>query len=124
MDVFKRLAKNLAVWFWSLFRRKPVDDDKRPFYEKTKGEVSRNSLRNHARRLIMATDRKKVCQCKGCECHIHVECAHLIPVSYWPDDTKVLVINRLDNIAYLCPCCHWKLDHGHLNLLDLEGIYD
>jgi len=49
--------------------------------------------------------------CIKCGYSKHVEIAHVNPISNFPEDTLVSVVNSLDNIMPLCPNCHWEYDH-------------
>lgn len=51
-------------------------------------------------------------------CHIcgydkHFEIAHIEPISSFPPETLLSVINDPDNLVPLCPNCHWEFDFGH-----------
>ena len=42
---------------------------------------------------------------------------HLISLSFrklFPDETKVLEINSIENLIALCPTHHWEFDNGLL----------
>lgn len=49
--------------------------------------------------------------CRQCGYSKHVEIAHIKPISEYPEDTKISIINHPDNLIPLCPNCHWEFDH-------------
>lgn len=57
--------------------------------------------------------------CAACGYSRHVELAHIIPLSKFPDDATVATANARKNVVQLCRNCHWEFDHG---LLDLRAI--
>lgn len=73
-----------------------------------KKQARRNFIRDNARRLS-----KKLgwtC-CKICGYTKHFETAHIRPVSDFPVDTHVSIINDPSNLMPLCPNCHWEHDN-------------
>jgi hypothetical protein len=77
------------------------------------------SMRAMARANFKKTDRPKVCLCGY---SLHVDIAHIIPISDFPDDTLLSVINHPDNLIALCKNCHWEHDNGYLKLSSPTGI--
>ena len=71
-------------------------------------------IRQLARRTYDASDQPKCCS--RCGYSKHFEVCHVRPIQDFPDDTPMSVGNSLDNLAALCPNCHWELDHGLLSL--------
>jgi hypothetical protein len=67
-----------------------------------------------ARRNYRASGRPQVCQACGYSLHINV--CHIKDIKDYSMDTKIGVINHLDNLVPLCPTHHWEFDHGHLKL--------
>ena len=57
--------------------------------------------------------------CANCGYIKHVELAHIIPLSSFPDNTLLEQVNSENNVIQLCPNCHWEFDNG---LLKLETI--
>lgn len=49
--------------------------------------------------------------CKSCGFDKHIEACHIKPISSFPLDTKLSVINNLSNLIALCPNCHWEHDN-------------
>jgi hypothetical protein len=49
--------------------------------------------------------------CVRCGYAIHVDIAHRMAVSAFPDTATVVEINALDNLMPLCPNHHWEHDH-------------
>jgi len=71
-------------------------------------------VRSRARSLY----NRRYTTCQFCGYSKHVEIAHIKPISSFPDDTPLSIINATDNILPLCPNCHWEFDHGKK---DLQG---
>ncbi len=70
-----------------------------------------NRLRADARRQYHAAC-PYCCVCCGYDKHIDV--CHKRPLASFPEDTPIAVVNSLENLAGLCPTCHWEFDHGLL----------
>ena len=49
--------------------------------------------------------------CESCGYKKHVEVCHITPISSYPSETLLSVINSADNLLLLCPNCHWEYDH-------------
>lgn len=49
--------------------------------------------------------------CASCGYDRHIEIAHRKPISSFPRDTLVSVVNSPDNLLPLCPNCHWEFDN-------------
>lgn len=49
--------------------------------------------------------------CKLCGYDKHIEIAHIKSISSFSLDTKLSIINSIDNLIPLCPNCHWELDN-------------
>lgn len=54
--------------------------------------------------------------CQNCEYSLHVELAHIKPISSFGPDGKLGEINHPQNILVLCRNCHWEFDNGYLSL--------
>ena len=86
----------------------------------TKGEIATNDtqkhrrIRNHARSV--ARSHNLLSTCFECNYSIHVECAHRIAISSYPDSTLLITINDPKNLVGLCRNHHWEYDHGLLKL--------
>lgn len=52
--------------------------------------------------------------CDICGYDKHVEVAHIIDVSLWPDTATIREINAPENVRGLCPNHHWEFDNGLL----------
>jgi hypothetical protein len=52
--------------------------------------------------------------CEKCGYSKHVEVAHIKPISDFPEDTLLSVINDRNNLMLLCPNCHWEFDHPEI----------
>jgi hypothetical protein len=85
---------------------------------KTKGDVIhlKNGVRRPsgiselARRMYLI----KGMTCTQCGYPHHVQACHIKPVRDFPNSALLTEINAPENIALLCPNCHWELDHGLL----------
>ena len=49
--------------------------------------------------------------CRKCGYTLHVELAHIRPVSDFPDEALLTEINAESNMIPLCPNCHWEFDN-------------
>lgn len=65
-------------------------------------------VRSRARKI--AKDNNMV-SCSSCGYDKHVEIAHIKPISSFPMDTPIGIINDLSNLKALCPNCHWEFDN-------------
>ena len=54
--------------------------------------------------------------CQVCGYTIHVELAHIKPVTSFPPETKLSEVNSSDNLLVLCPNHHWEFDNGLIRL--------
>ena len=81
---------------------------------KTKSQSGHRQIRGRARYKLIHSDIPQICHI--CSYDKHVEACHIKPVSKFPNETLVSEINALTNLAYLCPNCHWELDHNMLTL--------
>lgn len=71
--------------------------------------ISRHSwVRGNARAVL--SKREKICS--RCGYSKFVEACHIRPISSFPKNTSVLIVNAESNLAWLCPNCHWELDHA------------
>ena len=66
-----------------------------------------SSIREHARLLYLKPD----ALCQKCNYAKHIEVCHIKPISKFPEDTLLSVVNAKENILLLCPNCHWELDN-------------
>jgi predicted restriction endonuclease len=70
-------------------------------------------IRNRARSLY----RKDILKgCVICGYTNHVEVCHIKPISDFPMNTLISVVNHRNNIVALCPNHHWEFDHHLINL--------
>jgi hypothetical protein len=70
-------------------------------------------LRQDARRVYL---RAFPARCIQCGYDKHIEVCHRRPLTSFPLDTPISVVNSLENLLGLCPNCHWEFDHGLLQL--------
>lgn len=69
-------------------------------------------LRSHSRTVYRKANPNYEIKCSKCGYNKYTEIAHLKSVSEFTNDTIVSVINHIDNLAQLCPNCHWEHDHS------------
>ena len=50
--------------------------------------------------------------CANCGYDLHVELAHIIPVSSFEDSALLSEVNSEKNLLQLCRNCHWEFDHN------------
>lgn len=55
-------------------------------------------------------------QCQNCGYDKHVEICHIKPISSFPLDTLLSIINSNENLIPLCPNCHWEFDNGLITI--------
>lgn len=75
-------------------------------------------IRQHAKRTAHLFGWERSC-CERCGYTKHTELCHIRSISSFSDDTRLEEINSRENICFLCPNCHWELDHlngSNLNL--------
>jgi hypothetical protein len=90
------------------------------FDKRSNWQSARSSLREHARKVFLSSG--KPLACAVCGYAIHVQIAHIKPVSSFPNETLISEINALPNLIALCPNHHWEFDHHLLNLIPEEGL--
>jgi hypothetical protein len=69
-------------------------------------------IRFRARYVYYKSDRPKYCI--NCGYDTHIEVCHIRAIADFPPETPIGEINNLQNLAALCPNCHWELDNGVL----------
>jgi len=69
-----------------------------------------DSIRANAR--SMYREQLATPSCERCNYNKHVEVCHKQPISSFPKNTLVSEVNKRENIAILCPNCHWEYDRG------------
>jgi len=80
--------------------------------ENNKGANRYSPIRDHARAQMKHMPKI----CSNCKYDKHVQCCHIKAVASFSKDTKLSVVNSIDNLIYLCPNCHWEFDHGRLEI--------
>jgi hypothetical protein len=75
-----------------------------------RSQTESNQIRSHARKSALSSPVPQ--KCVVCGYDIHVEVCHIRPVCSFHPKTAAHVINADDNLTYLCPNCHWEMDHG------------
>jgi hypothetical protein len=69
-------------------------------------------VRSNAKIKMNNSDIPRICA--NCGYDKYVEVAHLKGLASFPHTALVKEVNKLDNLRYLCPNCHWE----HDNLID------
>jgi 5-methylcytosine-specific restriction endonuclease McrA len=49
--------------------------------------------------------------CQNCGYDKHIEVCHKKPISSFPIETFINVVNDMSNLLFLCPNCHWEFDN-------------
>jgi len=52
--------------------------------------------------------------CRACGYKLHVELAHIKPITSFPLTATLAEVNSPSNVLPLCPNHHWEFDHGYL----------
>lgn len=58
--------------------------------------------------------------CQKCGYTLHIELAHIRPISDFPDSATLAEINQESNILALCPNHHWEFDNSFIKICDLK----
>lgn len=59
-------------------------------------------------------------ECEHCDYNHHVEICHINAIASFSVGAYLSEINDINNLAALCPNCHWDFDHGLLAVFYLE----
>lgn len=104
--------------------RKALREATRPIGNMTKGQFFSHrkswisaavAIRQHARTVFAASDKKK--SCVACDYKLHFDVCHIKSVASFSDDASVaLEINAIENLVALCPNHHWEFDNGIFDL--------
>lgn len=92
-----------------------LDKSKQQIFDNHKNwQSARTSIRRHAAYIYEISDKPKCC----CRCGYdkHYEICHIKPITSFSNDTKLSIVNSLDNLIYLCPSHHAMLDKGLIKL--------
>ncbi len=66
-----------------------------------------SAIRYQARQKLKESPKK----CGKCGYDKYVEVCHVQALSDFPLDTRISVVNSVDNLILLCPNCHWEFDN-------------
>jgi len=72
------------------------------------------NIRSHAHRVARFYNLNK--PCKKCGYSTHTELCHIKAISDFDKNTKIKIVNNINNLVYLCRTHHWELEHGFLKL--------
>lgn len=87
---------------------------------KRTGSNRYDRIRINAHNLYKEEKKKPLCQC--CGYNKHIEICHIQSIASFPKETKIKVVNAIENILFLCPNCHWEFDHDILNIEQLKVV--
>jgi hypothetical protein len=85
-------------------------EDRAKLDGQTRAATTHATIRAHARGVLKRCKSKLACD--WCGYDKHVECCHIKPVGEFASTATLSEINHLTNLRWLCPNCHWELDHG------------
>lgn len=71
-------------------------------------------VRKYAR--LALEENNIVKECKICGFDLYVEVCHIKGIASFPIDTKIGVVNDINNLVYLCPNHHILLDKGIISV--------
>jgi len=71
-------------------------------------------VRYDAKRRMDNSDIERSCKSCGYDKYVHI--CHIRGIHSFPRNTLISEVNSPENLAYLCPNCHWELDHGELEI--------
>lgn len=94
--------------------------------EKTVGEAI--YLKHHkssAFALIRSRARAKCkkigwSECCVCGYKLHIEIAHIKPITEFSHDSKISEVNDLHNLLPMCPNHHWEFDNDIITIYDID----
>lgn len=82
------------------YKNRPSNVSKHPLW-------AHNNIRNFCRSW---NKHMQSMPCKRCNYALHVELAHIRPISDFPETATLGEVNAPDNVVPLCPNCHWEFD--------------
>lgn len=71
-------------------------------------------IRNHAHRVADFHNLEK--KCPYCGYQNHFDLCHIKSIGDFDKNTKLFIVNHVDNLIYLCKNHHWDLDNGFLTI--------
>jgi hypothetical protein len=86
---------------------------------KRQGSNSYDAVRANCNNLYKSEKKNPLCQ--NCGYNKHIELCHIQPISSFPKETMLKIVNARENILFLCPNCHWEYDHGMLSLQEIKS---
>lgn len=95
-------------------RNSTIDKTLADFEKLYKNNSRYFTVRKYARLTLIEAGIEK--KCKICGFNHYVEACHIKAISSFPKDTKVSVVNDINNLVYLCPNHHVMLDKGLITL--------
>lgn len=102
----------------SCHRKTLINYDKLLLKDLKTPKGSRNSyhtcIRQHSKSVASSFNMLE--KCKICGYNKYVECCHIKPVSSFPEETTLSIVNAPSNLIGLCPNHHKEFDLGLLQL--------
>jgi hypothetical protein len=71
-------------------------------------------LHAHIRILCRNWNKGLSDSCQKCKYSLHIEFAHIKPITGFPDSALLSEVNSPENLLVLCRNCHWEYDNGFL----------
>jgi len=71
-------------------------------------------IRNLARKIYRTSQKPR--ECFVCKYNKHIEICHIKPISSYDPNTKLSIVNDINNLIALCPNHHWELDNGIISI--------
>lgn len=85
------------------------------YWEKESVKDKHPSWKNaHIRGLARGWYKKYITNCMNCGYNKHVEVCHIKAIKDFDSKASILQVNSPENIAILCPNCHWEFDNNLL----------
>jgi 5-methylcytosine-specific restriction endonuclease McrA len=92
-----------------LFKTKGELSESRKNYQSYRGGIRQNAITSYI-------NSGRPLKCAVCDYDIHVQIAHIKPVSKFKSSAFISDINAQSNLIALCPNHHWEYDHKILNI--------
>jgi hypothetical protein len=90
------------------------------FSDRANWQSARSSIQRSARNNYFDHFYSARCCKIGCDYSLHIDVAHIKPVSEFDDSVSIATINNPENLVGLCKNHHWELDNGYLLLNDID----
>jgi hypothetical protein len=81
--------------------------------------IAHKHIRLHSRSIFKSSKLEE--KCEICSYSLHVEIAHIKPVSDFPHEATLAEMNDIENLVALCPTHHWEFDNGYLTVKGVQN---